>query len=315
MRFENFWSDDTLALSNVSDFDIQYFLPPAELAPFINLFYIFRSSSNLIRDVQPASAGHIMFFLDGHGEARFVDGIIQPSHKISLIGPSTSAMQYIVKGPFQSIGCTFNPAGYSALTGHKAANSLNKLQDATFVMGENFSEVLTPILALNRNSDDPQRNHKMVETLATSLAGRFKPLKATPAAAIAMLFNELDDKLDIDLENFYTSLPVAPRQMQRICKDYLGSSPKYLVRKFRAVRAAMLLSDPNCTQDTRDHVQNHFYDQSHMIREISLFSGRTPKYLSGDSAPLLKMWFDSAKQTALTGIYAKASGLAKPISG
>ncbi len=314
MKFENFWTDDTLALSNVREFDIRYFLPPAELAPFVNLFYIFRSDSNLIRDVHPASAGHVMFFLTGHGEARFIDGIIQPSHKISLIGPSTSAMQYIVKGPFHCIGFTFNPAGYSAMTGQKAVKGLNKLLNAKCVIGETFGDAFAPILALNADNEDPQRDAKMVDALARFLIGKFKPLKPTPASAIAMLFSALDDKLDIDLEEFYATLPVAPRQMQRFCKDYLGSPPKYLIRKFRAVRAAMLLSDPDCTQDTRDHVQNHFYDQSHMIREISLFSGRTPKYLTNDTPPLLKMWFDSAKQTELSGIYAKTSTLAKPIN-
>ncbi len=315
MKFENFWTDNSLALSNTQDFDIQYFLPPHALAPYINLFYIFRSETHLIRDVQPASAGHVMFFLKGHGEARFIDGVIQPSHKISLVGPSTSAMQYIVKGPFHCIGFTFNPTGYSALTGHKAIKGLNKLLDATWVVGDAFGGAFAPILALDEETGDTSRDAKMVDLLAKFLTGKFNPIKPTPAAAIAMLFDALDEKLDIDLEEFYGSLAVAPRQMQRFCNDYLGSPPKYLIRKFRAVRAAILLSDPKCTQETRDHVQNHFYDQSHMIREISLFSGRTPKYLSGDAAPLLKMWFDSAKQTAVSGIYARTSKLAQPIKG
>ena len=312
MKFEEFWNDETLTLTSADEHDIRYFLPPPALAPYINLFYIFRSQSDLIRDVQPASAGHVMFFLNGHGEVRFIDGIVQPSHEISLIGPSTSAMQYIVKGPIHFVAFTFNPAGYSALTRHKAARGLNKLVNATSVLGGCFADALTPIKALYGDGDNPDNDSKMVDALAAFLTGRFQPLKPNPAAAINMLFDALEENLDIDLSDFYQDLPIAQRQMQRFCKDYLGSPPKYLIRKFRAVRAAMLLGDRQCTQETREHVQNHFYDQSHMIREISLFSGRTPKYLSGDSTPLFKMWFDSANQTALTGIYAKTSKLAKP---
>lgn len=312
MKFENFWIDETLELSNVREFDIQYFLPPAALAPYINVIYIFRSESNLIRDVQPASAGHVMLFLKGHGEARFVDGIIQPSHKISLIGPSSSAMQYIVKGPLHCLGFTFNPAGYSCLSGQKAIKGLNKLLDATWVLGDTFDDAFEPLQALNDDIGDPLHDQKMVDKFAEFLIGKFKPLKPVPASVISKLFGALEQRLDIDLDDFYASLPLTPRQIQRICKDHLGSPPKYLIRKFRAVRAAMLLSDPECSPETRDHVLNHFYDQSHLIREISLFNGRTPKFLSGDSAPLLKMWFDSAKMTALSGIYSKASSLAKP---
>jgi AraC-like DNA-binding protein len=312
MQFENFWVDETLELSNVREFDIQYFLPPAALAPYINVFYIFRSESNLIRDVHPASAGHVMLFLKGHGEARFVDGVIQPSHKISLIGPSSSAMQYIVKGPLHCVGFTFNPAGYSCLSGQKAIKGLNKLLDATWVLGDTFDDAFGPIATLNDDDSDPLRSAKMVEKLAGFLIGKFKPLKPVPASVITKLFETLEDRLDMDLEDFYASLPLTPRQIQRICKDYLGSAPKYLIRKLRAVRAAMLLSDPECSQETRDLVLDHFYDQSHLIREISLFNGRTPKFLNGDSVPLLKMWFESAKITALSGIYSKASSLAKP---
>ena len=314
MNFEDLWNDDTLTLNNTDEHEIQYFLPPPALAPYINLFYIFRSKADVIRDVQPASAGHVMFFLAGHGEVRFVDGIIQPSHKISLIGPSTSAMQYIVKGPVHFIAFTFNPAGFSTLTGQKAIAGLNKLADAASVLGNSFADAFVPILAATEAVQNPDQDAHMIDALAAFLTGKFKPLKPTPTAAIKMMFDLLDDKLDIDLDEFYRELPVAPRQMQRFCKDYLGSPPKYLIRKFRAVRAAMLLCDPHCTQETRDHVQNHFYDQSHMIREISLFSGRTPKYLSGEVAPLFKMWFDSVKQTEMTGIYSKTLQLAQPDS-
>lgn len=315
MQFEKFWDDETLELSNVREFDIQYFLPPADLAPYINVFYIFRSESNLIRDVQPASAGHVMLFLKGHGELRFVDGAIQPSHKISLIGPSSSAMQYIVKGPFHCLGFTFNPAGYSCLSGQKAIKGLNKLLDATWVLGDTFNDAFEPLQALNDDDSDPLRNAKMVDKFAEFLIGKFKPLKPVPALVITKLFEVLEDRLDVDLDDYYASLPLTPRQIQRICKDYLGSPPKYLIRKFRAIRAAMLLSDPECSQATRDHVMDHFYDQSHLIREISLFNGRTPKFLNGDSVPLLKMWFESAKVSALSGIYSKASSLVKPNKG
>jgi hypothetical protein len=312
MKFENFWVDETLELSNVHEFDVQYFLPPAELAPYINLFYIFRSESSLIRDAQPASAGHVMLFLKGHAELRFVDGDIQPNHKISLIGPSSSAMQYIVQGPFHCIGFTFNPAGYCCLTGHKAVKGLNKLVDASWVLGDTFNDAFVPLQALNDDISDPTRDRKMVDKFAEFLIGKFNPLKPVPALVISKFFESLEDNLDIDLNDFYASMPLTPRQIQRICNDYLGSPPKYLIRKFRAIRAAMLLSDPKCSQETRDHVMNHFFDQSHLIREISLFNGRTPKFLSGDSVPLLKMWFDSAKVTAISGIYSKASSLAKP---
>jgi hypothetical protein len=315
VKFEQFWNDETLSLSSVREFDIQYFLPPAELAPFINVFFVFRCDSELVRDVLPASAGLVMYFLAGHGEARFADGNIQRSYPVSLIGPSSTAMQYIVKGPHHSFGFTFNPGGYTALTGQTATKSLNKLLDAKWVLGETFADVLALVLAIDQQHDHPERNAKLVELLSQFLIGRFKPIKPGPTAALAAFFDAVGGNLNVDLNELYPKLPVAPRQMQRLCKEYLGSPPKYLIRKFRAIRAAMLLSDPDCSEETRDFVLGHFYDQSHMIREISLFNGRTPKYLTGNNAPLLKMWLDSTKQPEMRGIYTNTTYIPQPKQG
>ena len=64
------------------------------------------------------------------------------------------------------------------------------------------------------------------------------------------------------------------------------------MRKYRAIRAAMLLNDPACSDEQAMQVQELFYDQPHMIREIRHFVGRTPSRLSGADGTLLSMWLD-----------------------
>ena len=60
------------------------------------------------------------------------------------------------------------------------------------------------------------------------------------------------------------------------------------MRKYRALRAASVLVDANCTPDLRAKVESLFYDQPHMIREIRQFAGRTPGALDGDDAESLE---------------------------
>lgn len=57
---------------------------------------------------------------------------------------------------------------------------------------------------------------------------------------------------------------------------YFGLPPQMLLRKTNALRAAMVLSDPNANDMQLARVADYYYDQSHMIREIRYFVGRTP---------------------------------------
>ena len=67
-----------------------------------------------------------------------------------------------------------------------------------------------------------------------------------------------------------------------------GMPPKYLARKYRALRAARAYAEQN--EEELLALEDAFYDQSHMIREIKFFAGTTPTKLrveEGETATLI----------------------------
>ena len=82
------------------------------------------------------------------------------------------------------------------------------------------------------------------------------------------------------------------RQIQRLSDRYFGLPPSALARKYRALRAAVLLSRPSLSDDDIAAVQDHFYDQPHMIREMRLFAGRTPARIADPDTPYLSAIMD-----------------------
>ena len=58
------------------------------------------------------------------------------------------------------------------------------------------------------------------------------------------------------------------------------------------MRAAGLLSLPMLTPEFEANVREAFYDQSHLIREIRLFAGRTPARLTDEESPYLAEMLD-----------------------
>ena len=57
----------------------------------------------------------------------------------------------------------------------------------------------------------------------------------------------------------------------------------FAVRRYRAVRAATLLSMPQLPDEIEAEIREAFYDQAHLIKEIRFFTGRTPKRLQPNS--------------------------------
>ncbi len=78
------------------------------------------------------------------------------------------------------------------------------------------------------------------------------------------------------------------RQVLRMVNKLYGMPPKYLARKYRALRAARAFAEDN--EDELLELEDAFYDQSHMIREIKYFAGVTPTKLrvaEGETAKLI----------------------------
>lgn len=290
--FDLVWNDPTQSLSQLQSFSIDFVEPPASLTHHVAAFFKFSSDADVIRDVQPANTGHLMVFLSGRGEARFFDGRTQSNQPVSLIGPTNAAMPYLVKGPFICFGCGFTPVGWRALTGLKAINSCDQFIDSDVIFGAGNSAYFAELLTIEKTYTGARQHQLMVDATERFFTQLLKPVPSKHREIIDATTRWLELSLTPDIDQLYDVLPVAKRQAQRVIGDYFGCAPKQLMRKYRAVRAAMLLNDPACTNENVDLVQDLFYDQSHMIREIRYFVGRTPARLSGQPESLLSMWLD-----------------------
>ncbi len=83
------------------------------------------------------------------------------------------------------------------------------------------------------------------------------------------------------------------RQVQRLVERYFGLTPRALARKYRALRAAALLSAPQLSVEDEAEIGAAFFDQPHMIREIAHFVGRTPARLTDQTTPYLAEMIDA----------------------
>lgn len=277
-------------LTSAALLQIEYIAVPASLAPYVTIFYHFRCEEREISEIQPAGIGHLVIFPYGKGIMQFPGGVQDVSHQTNLLTPSVAASPFEVDGPFHAIGAAMSPLGWAALTGMDASEYGNRLLDAGAWLGRD-------IALLGEELCDAYRQGRMDGTacamaLAEYIEGHLFQVNSRHAELIRQTTRWLSESLDPPLESLFERSSYSKRQVQRLVERYFGMPPVALKRKYRGLRAAALLSLPNLTPEFEASVYDAFYDQSHMIREIRLFAGRTPARLGDDDSPYLTEMLD-----------------------
>jgi AraC-like DNA-binding protein len=267
---------------------MELFAPPPAVAPFVTTFFRMECDERAIRDVQPSSIGIVALMAKGAGHMRFIDGRVEPSHPFTLLSPMPAAATFEVEGPWRVFGAMLAPLGWAGLTGLPAAQHGNRLYDGM----EMLPPPLTSVAAALLKGYEQLPVSDMVDRLAGAILASLRPIPPRHVAFVKTVADWLAQSLSPDLADLFARCDYGPRQVQRLAERYFGLAPSALARKYRALRAAVLLSRPTMTADEMAAVQDHFYDQSHMIREIRLFAGRTPARIADPDTPYLAAFME-----------------------
>jgi len=280
----------SISLTPPRHFELDYLPVPTQMSAYITTLYHYRCEEPDIRDVQPAAIGHLAIFPYGKGEMQFRDGSLDPSHEVNLLTPFSVAAPFMVNGPFHAIGAVLTPLGWASLTGLDASEHGNRLYRAADWLGEDIERIGLALCEAYRSGE--KSGPECANAICSFIADHLKPVNARHANLIKIVNDWLSEELDPPLEKLFERANYSERQVQRLVERYFGLPPQSLLRKYRALRAAGLLSLPNLTPEFEAKVGDAFYDQSHMIREIRLFAGRTPARLTDEDSPYLTEMLD-----------------------
>lgn len=274
-----------LPLTDTSRITIDYYPPPQSLLSYISTFYHFRCDDAVIRDMQPAAIGQLTLFPMGKGAMRFAGGAEDPSHELNLLTPTSQAASFTVNGPFHAVGLALLPLGWAALTGLSAYEYADRLLPASDWL-DGAAQVGDELARKYR--EGAISGEECGQELAAYAAERMAPPNGSHLELIEQVTKWLGTSLYPSVDHLYDMTAYSRRQTQRLCERYFGLSPQALARKYRALRATMLLNSPDLPDAAATHIADSFYDQSHMIREIRHFTGRTPTRFAGPDAEILR---------------------------
>lgn len=267
---------------------VTQFAPPAALVPFVTHVYFFQCEEVRLTDQMPAALGQLLFLLKGSANLQFQDGHTVPAKGATIVGPGLGAAEFTFEGPFYHLGFALSPLGFVALTGQPANQYADRAVPASELFGleiETLAQAITAGFA-----EGTMRLSQIVDEVAHFLLPRLRPIPNSHIQMIQTVIRWISSDFDPDVEQLYTKLEMSRSTAARLITRFFGCAPKLLMRKYRALRAATIMIDPNATAEMRSQVVSTFYDQPHMIREIRQFAGRTPGALDSNNAKVMRLW-------------------------
>ena len=266
--------------------EVEYLAPSPALAPFISVFYLFQSDEDGFEDIERADIAQYRFILKGAGELTFGDGHRQDIFAASLMGPRTKASRIKVTGPGRVFGLGLLPAGWAAFTRLPADKHINRSFDAVALFGERVTQTLASLKGMTALPE-------MAALIEERTADFAEGAKAVPLEFIAAVDRWLQTKLSPQVADLAAATNLSQRQIERLCCSLYGSPPKFLVRKYRALRAANAIAHGQ--GDWHDFLDEGFYDQPHCIRELKEFIGMTPAAVRQHASRLTSKTFDRSR--------------------
>ena len=245
----------------------------------MSTFYLFAADIEDHKQTERADRAQMRFLLQGSGGYEFHDGVYMDASPVIIIGPTTGPSVGHIKGPLELFGIGLQPAGWGSLMGADAEKHTNRLIDAVSVFGDGLMETHAALLAAETMAEKVEIGQAFAREL-------LKDAESSPIWFTRLVDEWLESSADPNINDLIEQTGLSKRQVERMTKRFYGASPKLLARKYRALRAAALLVRKD--GDADESVEDAFYDQSHLIREIKEFTGVTPGKMSNEPETLTK---------------------------
>ena len=255
----------------------EFVAAPSDLTPYLNSLYIWRSPAEQLDDVLPAYSGQMVVFGQGVGRMQFDEGTVSESSDAFFLAPLCQARNFSVSGPATLFGVSLNFRGWAALSGLSVHDYHDCFLEPGMVLGDSLARKFQGLAARWREGE--LDDGALLDAMSDIVRQGISQLPEQHLTVIDRTLEWLSSSFKPDLDRLYDQLPYSKRQAQRLVAQFFGQSPVRLVRRYRAVRAATLLSMPQLPEELEAEIREAFYDQAHLIKEIRFFTGRTPKRL------------------------------------
>jgi AraC-like DNA-binding protein len=86
----------------------------------------------------------------------------------------------------------------------------------------------------------------------------------------------IGDRAITKVDNLVHQFNLSKRTLQRLFSQYVGVSPKWVIKRYRLQEAADQLADGTAVDWPKMALDLGYFDQAHFIKDFKMLVGRTP---------------------------------------
>jgi AraC-like DNA-binding protein len=197
--------------------------------------------------------------------------------KSGVFGVVRGSFEYTLQGRGCALGLRFRPGAFRALLGRPVNTITDRVLPLSALFGGDGAMHERRVL-------DAADDAGMIAAANALLAPRLPPPDPQVDRLNALLQRAAHDRQLTRVEQLAEHAGLGPRALQRLFADFVGVSPKWVIRRYRLHDAADRLAQGEAV-DLADLAQSlGYYDQAHFTRDFRMLVGRPPaEYRKGSS--------------------------------
>lgn len=250
-------------------FSHQRLAPPPELAPFVqHLWFVqwdLRGLTPGIAETLPHPSCYLLFEHD----LELPEADPGVARRAEVSGVTTGKFSRVMEGHGRVFGVRFQPGGLRPFL----QTSVSTLTDRVVPAVQIFGPDVLALAARLRTLDTP-------ETMAAATAAYFNLHRPAPdpntGLATAIVEAILQDPAILTVEALARRGGFGVRALQRLFKEYVGVSPKWVIRRFRLHELLERFHSGEALDGAQLALDLGYADQAHLINDFRRLAGFTP---------------------------------------
>jgi AraC-like DNA-binding protein len=228
------------------------------------------------------------WFVEWHLREPYTQGVVtHPSvnlafepHYALVFGVVTGRSDHTIEGHGKVVGCKFRPGGFHPFVPVPAIT----LTDRVATLEETFGDPGD----LHERVIAARSDRAQIAVVEAFLRERLPPPDPNVELVGRVVRLVLDMPELTRVDQLVERTGMSPRSLQRLFREYVGVSPKWVLRRVRLHEAAERISDDPRTDWPKLALDLGYFDQAHFIKDFKAVVGRAPtEYAAMCAGPAL----------------------------
>ena len=231
------------------------FWPTDDLAPFVEHYWIVRwdLAEPQIAETLPYPSVH-MVLEDGRSE---------------VVGVMRGKFSRIIEGRGRVVATKFRPGGFRPFVDRSVATFTDRRWPLPSVFGPGVEAFGAEVLSHDDDIEAVNRIESFLRSFGPA-AGAALSLAGQITARIA------DDRAITRVDQIAEDFAMSARQMERLFRDYVGVTPKWVIQRYRLIEGAERIATGDVADFASLALDLGYADQAHFIRDFKKIVGRAP---------------------------------------